>query len=276
MNLIRSTIALIATATLAVTVTPDAHATGHVIVGSTDTQRLQGHVTPTPANHTYQRLTDGLDVDVSARYLNLEADAPGQWADIADGDYDTAIRRVAQAIANTGRLRLVAFNHEPSTEVGTAGTARDYRQAFRRFHDIATPIAPNLRTVWAVTQVSVANGTTTPYYPGKRTVDYISSNAFNRYRCAAKTGPWTTFGSKVQPLITLARELDKPIVISEWGMTNDVRRPAWIDAATHYIAAHPRIEAVFYYNSPWNTNCKWELTTPGDYAALSRMMETLR
>ena len=248
----------------------------HVIVGSTDAASLGGHVTPTPANHKYADLGDGMDPVTDARYVNVEAAAPGQWAAIARGEYDTAILRWARALDDTGQLRLVSFNHEPSTEVGRAGSAKDYRQAFRRFASLMAGRAPGVRMVWAVTQVSIVNGDPTVFYPGRAAADYVSSNAFNRAGCRAKTEPWTSFGSKVQPLIGLARELDEPVVISEYGMDDHPDRARWLDGVTRYVKNHPRIEALFYYNSPWNTTCDWPLHTLADYAAMTRMIAALR
>jgi hypothetical protein len=248
----------------------------HVIVGSTDAARLAGHVTPTPANHKYADLGGGMDPVTDARYVNVEADAPGQWAAIARGKYDRAIRRWAHALDDTGRPRLVSFNHEPSTEAGRAGSAKDYRQAFRRFASLMAAQAPRVRMVWAVTQVSIVNGDPTVFYPGRAAVDYVSSNAFNRAGCRAKTEPWTSFGSKVNPLVELARELDQPVVISEYAMDDHPDRARWLDGVTRYVKNHPRIEALFYYNSPWNTTCDWLLHSPADYAAMTRMIAALR
>jgi len=248
----------------------------HVIVGSSFATLLAGHVTPTPANHKFAQLGDGTSPVTDARYVNIEAAAPGQWAAIARGEYDAAILRWAHALDDTGQLRLVSFNHEPSTELGIAGSAKDYRQAFRRFASLMAAQAPRVRMVWAVTQVSIVSGDPTVFYPGRAAVDYVSSNAFNRAGCRAKTEPWTSFGSKVQPLIELAVQLDKPVVISEYGMDDQPARARWLDGATRYVNNRPRIEALFYFNSPSNTTCDWSLYTPADFAAMTRMIAALR
>lgn len=234
---------------------------------------------PVPT-HKYYDLGDGMNAETDAKYLNIEADGRGQWRAIARGEYDTAIFRWAYALDDTGVRKFVSFNHEPSVDFPDTGTARDYRRAYRAFAQIMHEAAPKVRMVWAVTQLSLYKPDRDPeapnqFWPGKVAVDYVSSNSFNRFECAHKAGPWTTFGYKVKPLLALAREHDEPVLISEFGMGEHTDRARWLNATTKFIRKHERIGAAFYYNSPWNDTCEWELQTDAEFAAFSRMMEVL-
>jgi hypothetical protein len=223
-------------------------------------------------DHRYADLTDE---PVDVKYVNIEAEEPGQWAAVAAGQFDSALRRWAHTLAGQN-VRLVSFNHEPSVDHPKTGTAADYRRAYRH---VAASMPRNVQMVWSVTYASLDPLSEEPsrmFWPGAKAVDYVASNSFNRYGCQRKAEPWVSFGKKVEPLLVLARDLHKDVIVSEFGMGARPARARWIRVATEYVARHPRISGLFYYASPYNNTCEWQLETDAEYAALADMVRRLR
>jgi hypothetical protein len=248
-----------------------------VVVGASggpEIPRLEAALHRHLADHAYFDLDDTPVGDV--RYVNIEADAVGEWAQIAAGGKDYEIRAWARALKDSGHDRLVSFNHEPSVDVPEKGTPRQFKQAFRHF---ASMMPANVRMVWAVTQKSLSTQTDEPpelFWPGDRAVDLVASNAFNRYGCARKPEYWRSFSHEVDPLLALGRRYDKDVVVSEFGMDDNENRDHWIQTATAYVDKHPSIVGLFYYQSRYNHTCDWLLRSDDDLAAFRNMIDTLR
>ena len=161
-------------------------ATRRVWIGASGQAQTLGHVAP---QHKYGDL-DGQPV-TDARYVNISF---GNWANIRSQADD--VRRWAVALRDTGQIRLVSLDHEPMTDVETDGTSDQYRVAARWMADQLRAVAPNVRIVWTVTWISIRNGINPihQWYPGRRWVDFVASNVFNR---AAIPSTWGMLDARV-------------------------------------------------------------------------------
>lgn len=75
---------------------------------------------------------------------------PGTWANVANGQSDSALRVLATALQDFGAPLTVAFHHEPDQQStppdqGEGGSASDFARMQHRIIDVMKPLAPNLR-----------------------------------------------------------------------------------------------------------------------------------
>lgn len=174
---------------------------------------------------------------------------------------------------------LLAFHHEPeSTSNRKYGTPAQYKSAFQKVVSIFRARgATNVSFTWQMTSWSFradsSQYTHAPkWYPGDAVVDVVGTDPYNWYTCGHGKNRWMSLKSLVDPAIAFARSHGKQVAVAEFGSHADSRRPAWLREAGKYLAANDKIiVAAFYFNreptNSANTDCKWRLTTTGDFAA---------
>jgi hypothetical protein len=207
-----------------------------------------------------------------------------RWSAIASGAQDEAIDRIAAGIrrirsASPACTMWVTFDHEADLDVngGFSGTdlggAGQFVAAWRHFFarlrfDRAE--GPSVRRVfvldhWAYPPKALD--------PGAGEVDAYGVDAFDRPFCTPER--WRSLASLTSAAVAYARARGTPLYITEAGAVGDPsdppRRARWIAAAGVWIAAHPTVRAVAYWNGQ-DGGCDYRLNAdPAAMAALSAM-----
>jgi beta-mannanase len=194
---------------------------------------------------------------------------------IADGYSDTVLHIVARTYAT-----MVQYNHEmaffaPLQEmngdwVSYGSDPANFILAYRRIQQIFSEegVPPeSIRWVFA------PNGWNAPvnppfedYYPGDAYVDILAFSGYNFGYCAYSSHPaWETPDIVYDQFIHRLEALSpaKPIFIAQTATTSITKqgknvavKNQWLADTYNYLAAHPVVRAVIYYNR-WNAECDW-------------------
>jgi hypothetical protein len=185
------------------------------------------------------------------------------WADIAAGRQDAVIDARAEAIKALKVPILLCFEHEPGVLVGREGSAADYVAAWRHVvARFASDGVTNVSWVWTLTSFSfrvhqngAVAGRTSPeaLYPGDDVIDWISVDGYNYSGCPGRTTRWRSFADIFGPWYQWARTRGKPLMIAEFGLSEDPtvagRKGAWFDQTAVQLASFPLIKALVYFES---------------------------
>ncbi|MFD9630225.1 glycosyl hydrolase [Streptomyces violascens] len=221
------------------------------------------------------------------------------WASIAVGTSDTAVLTYLRAVNTAATFHhlnavYMSFNHEPNAKFDAGkGSPAQFVAAWRHVYQLAAGAHLNaqsgghLRWVWILTANGFEHqGTADSFWPGAESVDvvgvdgYVSGNCSNKaggsYLDPAKTAtnPEAVFGAALK--WSAAHAAGKPVFIPEWGsvpFTSAALRPAFIGAMTRYVAAHPQLGAVLYWNDhAHRDSCDYALDhDPASQGALAAM-----
>ena len=156
------------------------------------------------------------------------------WRSIADAEPGSAIFATmsdwARRIRAFDKHIYLIFTHEPESQANSAmGSSADFVAAWRAFVQVFR--AEGVRNVsWTWTMTDWAFETTderaaSNWYPGDDVVDVIGADVYNFADCAVAGRGWETFREKMTPIRAWAkRHPGKPIILPEWGSTEDPRR----------------------------------------------------
>ena len=169
------------------------------------------------------------------------------------------------------------FTHEPESQANSAmGSSADFVAAWRAFVQVFR--AEGVRNVsWTWTMTDWAFETTderaaSNWYPGDDVVDVIGADVYNFADCAVAGRGWETFREKMTPIRAWAkRHPGKPIILPEWGSTEDPSDPghkaAWIRDARRHLKqkAWRRVKMVLYFQTvdPAIPRCNWPVDSSG-------------
>lgn len=201
--------------------------------------------------------------------LNWKPSTSSTWREVADGAADDRIDALAAHVRRTFPERFfLTVWHEPENDVvstpGSGMTAQDYAAMYRH-------VVARLRERGVSNAVTVMTYMGSPewgirpwfgeLYPGDDVVDWIGVDPYihavprrdvrgSFTDLVNKTGPgWPGFYAW-----TRATHPDKPVMVSEWGVFEDVERPArkpWVfRTAGKEIDDFPAIKALVYFDSP--------------------------
>jgi hypothetical protein len=188
-----------------------------------------------------------------------------KWADIASGRYDATIDATASRIKAFGSPAFFVFHHEPEDEIGQAGTAKDFINAYRHIHDrFDADGVTNLSYGLQLLASTYRYGDPDAYYPGDTYVDVLAADGYNWYNCPGHTQDWSSFQDIFAGFHDYGLEKDKPMYVAEWGSVEDplilTRKAQWILGAAVTVQSWPEIKVVAYYqNGPPSTDCNWRL-----------------
>ncbi|WP_438296231.1 hypothetical protein [Streptomyces sp. HUAS TT7] len=196
------------------------------------------------------------------------------WASIAAGTSDATVLtylRAVNAAATAHHLDslYVSFNHEPNAKIDAGkGSPAQFVAAWRHVYQLAADTHLNarsgghLRWVWILSANGFGHpGAADSFWPGAESVDVVGVDGYVTGSCSNKasgtyldpakssTKPEAVFGPALN--WGTAHAAGKPVFIPEWGsvpFTSPALRPAFIEAMTPYVAAHPQIGAVLYWN----------------------------
>jgi hypothetical protein len=193
------------------------------------------------------------------------------WAQVAAGDpvVDSAIdREAAYLVSDYTAPFFLAIHHEPENEIiatpGSGYTATDYAAMYRH-------VVLRLRADGVTNAVYVMDYMGAPkwgeqawfgdLYPGDDVVDWIAEDPYS----IGSGGVWRADfagtvnrqdGSAWPGFYTWATATHpgKPIMLAEWGVTEDPLNPAakatFFDTMLAQSALFPDIKALVYWNSP--------------------------
>ncbi|AFY72470.1 hypothetical protein Syn7502_00303 [Synechococcus sp. PCC 7502] len=209
----------------------------------------------------------------------------GLASEIAQGNLDQSIQKVAQAVANwtnkgDGRMMFIA----PLPEMNIAGEtysldAQNFKQAYMRLQQIFTEasVSPaSVRWVFAPNGFSFTREHDFEnYYPGDQRVDVVGFSAYNWGYCQHPLNqrklwdkPEDTYDSYINRMKKIAPL--KPIFITQTAsssyskpMTADaLAKEAWLYAAYQHLALASSVQAIIYFNIA--KECDWHLNTQID------------
>jgi len=199
---------------------------------------------------------------------------------IARGDWDGLIAARAQSVAmlNTPVFIRWFWEMDGNKKQGFISSPASYQKAWRHIHDIfAQAGATNAVWVWCPNASAFGDGEAMPYYPGAAYVDWVCGDGYN-FAPNRPGDKWESFAEIYTSFYANAARLGKPLMIGEFGVLE--RKPgekeAWFHGAHDWIAAHPAIAAVVYFNADSTTNgiyYDWRVdTSPSSFEGFRYML----
>jgi hypothetical protein len=221
----------------------------------------------------------------TGRMISVKAE--GSWDKVAAAApgsqlYNDIVRWANTIKGRSGRVML-AYNHEPEASGNVyRGTPGDFIAAWRRVVTIfrnqgVQNVDFTLQmTAWAFRTSPSDRRYAGKWYPGDSYVDIVGADAYNWYTCGHGNGRWMELKELVDPVLAFARAHGKPAALPEFASHTNTRRAQWIRNAHAYLVANRSIIAAAFYfqQSPTNSansDCRWKLTTAGEYDAYHGM-----
>jgi hypothetical protein len=192
---------------------------------------------------------------------------------IIAGKFDVYIRAYARSLAAFGHPVLLRFAQEMNgfwyPWANTNGNRPgEFVRAWRHVHRIFVQAgATNVKWVWSPVQGAP------PYdFPGAGEVDVLGLTCLNGGAGALGRG-WRSFAVICSKSIEQLHALDPraPIQLSETGSaTSGGSKAAWISGTFRYLARHPEVKSVVWFNLE-KKGVDWRVqSTPADAAAVAR------
>jgi hypothetical protein len=195
-----------------------------------------------------------------------EGAGPGRFplASIADGRFDDYIRQWTSAAAGYADPLMVVFADEMNGDWfpwsanfnGGQDGPRRFVAAWRRIVGIArSEGASNITWVWQPNGVSAPEASWNAparWYPGEDYADWLGVSAYGRQE---RDEPWQTFTEVMDPIYSMLAGVDtgKPWVVAEWAVTEDARKPDWIDEGLRGLQdRYPRIRAAVWWDEAFD------------------------
>ncbi|HEV7866008.1 MAG TPA: glycosyl hydrolase [Acidimicrobiia bacterium] len=176
---------------------------------------------------------------------------------IARGDWDGLISSRAQAVAmlNTPVFIRWFWEMDGNKKQGFISAPSSYQKAWNHIHDIFVAAgAINAVWVWCPNASAFEDGTALKYYPGSGSVDWVCGDGYN-FAPKRPGDRWRTFPEIYNGFYTAATKLNKPIMIGEFGVLerNAGEKEQWFHQAHDWVAQHPAIAALVYFNADSTT-----------------------
>jgi glycosyl hydrolase family 26 len=177
---------------------------------------------------------------------------------IARGDWDGLIAARAQAIAmlNTPVFIRWFWEMDGNKKQGFISSPASYQRAWRHIHDIFQQAgAINAVWVWCPNASAFEDGEAQPYYPGAGYVDWVCGDGYN-FAPNRPGDKWESLAQIYNGFYANATRLGKPLMIGEFGALERKagEKEQWFRQAHDWIAGHPAIAAVVYFNADSTTN----------------------
>ena len=174
------------------------------------------------------------------------------------GDWDGLISSRAQAVAmlNTPVFMRWFWEMDGNKKQGFISSPASYQKAWRHIHDIfAAAGAKNAVWTWCPNASAFDDGSALPYYPGGGYVDWVCADGYN-FAPNRPGDRWESFGEIFSGFYSAATKLGKPLMVGEFGALerNAGEKGTWFHQAHDWIAAHPAIAAVVYFNADSTNN----------------------
>lgn len=205
------------------------------------------------------------------------------WREVASGRQDARIRTMARAMRAFRAPVLLIFQHEPELVRNRAGTPAEYVRAFRHIHDVmAANGARNVSMVLNLMAYTLRGGRGDAWYPGSAYVSALGADGYNWYGCtdpSVNGADWISFRDIFSAFYTWGRQKGKPLLIPEWGISEDVKNPGrkaqWVSRARAVLNGWPAVKGVAYFNNAAVHGCppRWIDSSSSALAAARAMAQ---
>lgn len=171
--------------------------------------------------------------------------------DIASGLHDPEIVSVCTNIASQNRPVFIRFAHEMERVTGrypwAVSDPSQYIAAYRHFVSTCRTIVPVAYYVWS----PAGDVGTETYWPGHEYVDYVGLSLYHYPEFEEKTyGQVQSFTALFEPKISRVSSFQKPIIISEFGVTGQSHyQTSWIHQALLELSKYPQVKSLIYFNA---------------------------
>ncbi|CAN1212566.1 GH26 domain-containing protein [Tumidithrix helvetica PCC 7403] len=211
-------------------------------------------------------------------------------AEIARGDLDSDLRRVASAVADwtnkgDGRMMFVA----PLQEMNIEGESysldpENFKLSYKRIQQIFAESGVSSQAVrWVFSPNGFSRGRNHDfenYYPSDARVDIVGFSSYNWGYCHSSLNqrrlwdrPEEGYGVYIDRMQKMAP--DKPIFITQMASSsystpnypNDLAKEKWLYESYGYLAKAPAVQAILYFNI--QKECDWALNPQSQNAAES-------
>ncbi|OBC06604.1 hypothetical protein A5788_03115 [Gordonia sp. 852002-50816_SCH5313054-c] len=177
---------------------------------------------------------------------------------IADGAFDSDLRRWATGLKEFGKPVIVRFAHEMNGDWYPWGmhvngnTPQSYIDAWRHVRSILTSIDPhNISMVWApMAAISGIPGFDAAY-PGDDEVDYLGIDGYN-WGNDGKHGWASPEFIFSDAFVSLRRLGDKPILVTEVASADDpdpTRKATWIHDFVSLVSREPDVDGFVWFQA---------------------------
>jgi hypothetical protein len=238
------------------------------------------------ANHAYAFFSGTVP---QAEMVTVSA-AEMKWRDVAAAGPGSAlydqIVRWADTIKARGATVMVAYNHEPEAHDRlTLGSAAEFIAAYRHVESIFDQRgATNVVWTWQMTAYAFrvdpsSEQYAAKWYPGDEWIDNVGADSYNWSTCGHNApNPYNELQTIGDPVLAFARAHGKQASFPEFASHASGNRAQWLANAHQYLVANRDVlTAAFYFNRPptiqANADCRWGLTTAGEYGALRQMAQ---
>jgi plastocyanin len=186
-----------------------------------------------------------------------------RWKDIARGQYNADIDRVAAALKDFGAPIYFVFHHEPDNDPDI-GTPEEFVAAYQYIHDrFISDGVTNVAYVLTLMAYTFRVGAADQWYPGDDYVDYLAADGYNWYGCEGRDDPWREFDWIFQDFHDFGQAHHKPMLVGEYASGEDPlipgRKALWLANASITLKTWPDVKGVAYYNNGMaDPNCdRW-------------------
>lgn len=223
---------------------------------------------------TYRRVYHAEDVFtpsaerqlIGAGYKVASSFKPGtrRWAEVARGDHDAWLARVAGAYGSVGGEIDVALLHEPVDDAKrTSQRSADYAAMQTRWAALAEEHAPNIRPVVCLTAYDYRSGAAESFVP--KSAKLVAADGYDWCPETGRAGgtPATIFTG----LVEFAQSRGVQAAIWETGSAND--RGAYITKLRSWLKANPIVRACMWFEHPVTSfnRCDWRIVGDGEAEA---------
>jgi len=250
-------------------------------------------------NHTptlvgwYQDFSEPLNGSAISRYIKAGQTPIITWepqkvgdripdnyplSDIASGKFDSYLIRSATTAKAVGGKFVMRFAHEmngywypwgqpkandPRSYATKTNTPAAYVAAYQHIHDLFQEQGVrNVYWMWSPNLIdSTPNIALSSLYPGDSYVDVVGLSG---YLHGADQTYTTKYGPTIKVLNLVAPE--KPIIIAEGAVDNNINRVAYVADLLNQISHTPRVQGFLWLNK---TNVAFDYTVDKDQAALA-------
>jgi hypothetical protein len=186
-------------------------------------------------------------------------------------DRRALFRLSAAGVAALGVPVYLTLHHEADIAQGW-GTPAEFRAAWRHYVEVfRAEGADNVAWVLVLTSWDYTQHRGDAFYPGADVVDWIAADPYNFFQ---RDGRWQTLPSVARDFYDWGSRTGKPLMLAEWGSTEDPHTPgrkaAWFDEAATTLAGWPNIRAAVYFNNLHDYD--WRIdTSPSALDAFRRL-----
>ncbi len=170
-------------------------------------------------------------------------------AAIASGSQDVVITQAALALKAVGvtvYLRPFYEFDQPLGHPRYIGTPAQVVAAWQRLVGLFRAAgATNVKFVWCPMAFDYANGVAQQFWPGAADVDDVGADGYD-----FPGARWSSFGRIFTAAYDYSIAEARPLFIAETAANAlDPRGPAWLAAGETWVAAHPNVAVVVYFDS---------------------------